>query len=313
MSASLRVRAAKNPALGALVALVVICVVDVLLAPDILGTGMLFNLLLQSSTTILVAMGMTIVIATGAIDLSVGSVMAVVSAVAAMVLPYGVPATILAGFAVAVLVGLANGILVARFRVLPIIVTLAMLIIGRGAGQVIVSGSPLVTFSDPAFERLGKGMLGPIPVPVLLAATAVGVLAFVMRATTFGRYVVAVGGNERAAELAGVPVARVKVTAFVLSAGLAALAGLIVAARLGAADPGTIGLGAELDGITASVVGGTALAGGRASIVGTVIGSLLIAVLNATFAIHLLPHAWGLVAKAVILLVAVSSQRARAD
>lgn len=306
-------RSFRSPLAGALAALVVVVVVDALLTPHFLSASTLWNVALQISTTVLVATGMTIVVATGGIDLSVGSVMAVASAVAAMLLPTGVAAAIAGSLAVALAIGATNGLLVAKVGVLPIIVTLAMLMIGRGAGQVIVAGSPLVTFTSPRFEFLGKGHVGPVPAPVLLTALVVVLLALVMHQTTFGRYVVAIGGNARAAALAGVPIDRVKVFAYLVSSILAGLAGLVVAARLGATDPGTIGQGSELDAIAATVVGGTTLAGGRASIAGTLVGSLLMGVLTATFAMHLVPYAWGLVVKALILVAAVFLQRPRGD
>jgi ribose/xylose/arabinose/galactoside ABC-type transport system permease subunit len=314
VSAALALRAPlRNPAAGAFAALVFVVILDALVTPHFISAATLWNVGLQISTTVLVATGMTIVVATGGIDLSVGSVMAVASAVAAMLLPIGVGTAIAGGVGVALVIGLTNGLLVARLRVLPIIVTLAMLIIGRGAGQVIVAGSPLVTFTSPRFEYLGKGHLGPVPVPVLITAVVAVLLLLVVHATTFGRYVVAIGGNERAAALAGVPIARVKVLAYVLSSALAGVAGLVVAARLGATDPGTIGQGTELDAIAATVVGGSTLAGGRASIGGTVVGSLLMGVLTASFAMHLVPYAWGLVVKALILVVAVYLQRPKGD
>lgn len=314
MSAALALRAPlRSPGAGAFLTLVVVLVLDTLLTPHFASAATLWNVSLQISTTVLVAAGMTIVVATGGIDLSVGAVMAIASAVAAMLLPKGVGTAVGAALAVSVVIGAFNGLLVARLRVLPIIVTLAMLIIGRGAAQVIVAGSPLVTFTNPRFELLGKGHVGPMPVPVLLTLVVVALLLFLVRRTTFGRYLVAIGGNERAAGLAGVPIARVKVLAYVASSVLAGLAGLVVAARLGATDPGTTGQGSELDAIAATVVGGTTLAGGRARVGGTVVGSLLMGVLTATFAMHLVPYAWGLVVKALIVIVAVYLQPTRGE
>jgi ribose/xylose/arabinose/galactoside ABC-type transport system permease subunit len=302
----------KSPLGGALVALFALVVADAILVPDFLGAPTLAGIALQVAPTVLTALGMTVVIASGGIDLSVGSVMAVSSAVAAMLLPHGVLPAVLAALGVAIVIGAGSGLLVARLGVLPIIATLAVLIIARGVAQVVVSGSPLVTFDSPRFELLGRGRIGAVPVPVVLAGVSVFAVAAVVRATTFGRWVVAVGGNQRAARLAGVPIARAVLMAYVLSAALAGLAGLVVAARLGATDPGTIGQGSELDAIAAAVVGGTALSGGRASIGGSVVGSVLMGMLTATFAMFLVPYAWSLVGKAVILVVAVILERPRA-
>jgi ribose/xylose/arabinose/galactoside ABC-type transport system permease subunit len=265
----------------------------------------------QSVTTLLVGAGMTLVIATGGVDLSVGSVMAVSSAVAVTLLPHGALAALGAGLAVGAAAGAVNGLLVARYGVLPILVTLATMIIGRGIAQVIVAGNPLVVFTDESFERLGKGYVGCVPVQVVVAALVVALVAVGARATALGRYVVAVGGNENAAWLAGVPVGTVKLAVYCASGVLAALAGLVETARLAATDAGTIGAGVELDAIVACVVGGTALSGGRARVLGTAVGALLMSALSAALAIHLVAHPWALVAKASLLLGVVYMQRWR--
>lgn len=299
----------RAPSLGVVVALALLLVVNAPLTPGFFELTTLFSIGVQAVTTMLVGAGMTLVIATGGVDLSVGSVMAVASAVAATLLPHGVAAAIAGGLLVAVATGALNGIFIARFGILPIIVTLATMIMGRGAAQVIVAGNPLIVFTNPAFEVLGKGHIGPVPVQVVVAAAALFAVAAVVRWTPFGRYVLAVGGNERAARLAGVPIARVIVIVYATSGLLAGVAGLIETARLGASDAGTIGNGVELDAIVAAVVGGTPLSGGRARILGTVAGALLMSILNATFAMHLVAPAWSLVVKAALLIVAVYTQQ----
>jgi simple sugar transport system permease protein/ribose transport system permease protein len=252
---------------------------------------------------------MTLVIATGGVDLSVGSVMAVAGAIAAVMLDRGIVVALLAALAGATVIGLLNGALVAWLRVQPIVVTLATLIAGRGLAQVISHEGELVTIGDPAFSLLGRGHLGPIPVQVLIALVSVAGAAFVLRATPFGRYVLAVGGNPEAARLAGVPVRRTLVTVYAASAFLAGVAGLIVAARLGASDAAKIGQNMELDAIAAAVVGGTALSGGRATVLGTVVGALIMQVIATSFNMLLVPYAWSLALKAAIILIAVYLQR----
>jgi galactofuranose transport system permease protein len=235
-------------------------------------------------------------------------VMAVASVVFATTLPHGAPVAAALGMLGATAFGVWNGLLIGRYDLPPIIVTLAGLIMGRGIAQVIVEGNPLVAFDDPGFERLGKGSFGPIPIPVLVMAAVLVTAVLLARRTTFGRWVVAIGGNLRAAMLSGVPVARVKLLVYGLSGALAGLAGLIETARLGATDAGRIGLGMELDAIVAVVVGGTSLSGGRAWLGGTAVGALLMEVLSATFNMRLIAPAWGLVVKAAILIVAVRAQ-----
>jgi simple sugar transport system permease protein/ribose transport system permease protein len=293
-------------AVGALIALVV---GNALFTPHFAETSNLWNVLLQVSTVVLAGMGMTLVIATGGVDLSVGSVMAVAGAIAAVLLDRGIVVAVTAALIGATLIGVLNGALVAYLRVQPIVVTLATLIAGRGLAQVISHEGELVTISDPAFSWLGRGYVGPIPVQVLIAILAVIVALFLLRATPFGRYVLAAGGNPAAARLAGVPVRRTIITVYGASAFLAGIAGLIVAARLGASDAAKIGQNMELDAIAAVVVGGTALSGGRATILGTVVGALIMQVIATSFNMLLVPYSWSLALKAAIILIAVYLQR----
>ena len=303
-----------GPTYGALLALLLLIAGNAIFTPNFATVSNVWNVLQLVSTTVLVAVGMTMVIATRGIDLSVGSVMAIASAVAAVSLGRGVGIAILLALVIAGAVGALNGLLISGFRIQPIIVTLATLITGRGVAQVISNGGQLIPFSNPAFEYLGKGFVGPIPVQVVIMLVAVVAGIFMMRETSFGRYIVAVGGNEAAARLAGVRVHRTKIAVYALSGLLAGLAGLIETARLGASDAQKVGLYIELDAIAAVVVGGTPLTGGRATIVGTLIGALIMQVITTSFnmgpfGLNPLPYSWGLVFKAAIILLAVYIQR----
>ena len=297
------------PTYGALVALVLLFVANALFTPNFFDARNVSNVLLQVSPTVLVAVGMTLVIATGGIDLSVGSVMAIASAVAAVSLDLSVGVAVLLALTAAFAVGSFNGALISGFGIQPIIVTLATLITGRGVAQVISSGGQLIPFSNPTFEYLGKGSLGPIPVQVAIMALVVAGGIFLVRMTSFGRYVAAVGGNEAAARLAGIRVRRTKIIVYAVSGLLAGLAGLIETARLGASDAQKVGLNIELDAIAAVVVGGTPLTGGRATIVGTLIGALIMQTITTSFNMNGISFAWSLVIKAAIIVVAVYLQR----
>lgn len=297
------------PTAAATAALVLLVAGNALFTPHFATPSNLWNVLLQVSPVVLAALGMTLVIATGGIDLSVGSTMAVAGAAAAVTADRGVVVAIGAGLAAAAMVGVLNGALIAWLRVQPIVVTLATLIAGRGLAQVISHDGELVTIDAPAFLLLGRGHLGPVPAQVLIALAAVAVGILFLRATRFGRYVLAAGGNRAAARLAGVPVPRTLVSVYLASALLAGVAGLIVAARLGASDAAKIGQNMELDAIAAVVVGGTALAGGRATMAGTVVGALIMQVIATSFNMLLVPYAWSLALKAGIILVAVYLQR----
>jgi ribose/xylose/arabinose/galactoside ABC-type transport system permease subunit len=297
------------PTYGALAALVLLVIINSVFTPNFFDVNNFRNILLQVSPTVLVAVGMTIVISTGGIDLSVGSVMAIASAVAATSLDYGAGLAILLALAAAAAAGAFNGALISGFRIQPIIVTLALLISGRGVAQVLSNGGQLIPFSNASFEYLGKGVVAGVPVQVAVMGTVVGLAIFVMRATPFGRYVVAVGGNESASRLAGIKIHRTKITVYALSGLLAGLAGLIETARLGASDAQKVGLNIELDAIAATVVGGTPLTGGRATVVGTLIGALIMQIITTGFVMNGISYAWSLVIKAAIIIVAVYIQR----
>ena len=298
-----------GPTLAALAALLVLVALNALFTPNFATAGNFWNILWQVSSVVLVAVGMTLVIATGGIDLSVGSVMAIAGALAATRLGYGVAGAAFIALIGAVAVGTLNGALIARDRIQPIVVTLATLIAGRGLAQVLSNDGQLVPIRAAAALAFGRDRIGPVPIPVIVAVLVVVIAAFALRATPFGRYVMAVGGNPAAARLAGVPVKRTMITVYAISGFLAGLAGLLEASRLGASDAAKIGLNVELDAIAATVVGGTALSGGRATIIGTVIGALVMQVIATSFNMLLIPYAWSLVLKAAIIVVAVYFQR----
>lgn len=298
------------PTYGALAALILLFIINAAVTPNFLDVNNFRNILLQVAPTVLVAIGMTYVIATGGIDLSVGSLMAIASAVAAVSLGRGVALAILLALLVATAVGTLNGALISGFRIQPIIVTLATLITGRGVAQVISNGGQLIPFDNPRFAWLGQGyVLRAVPVQVVVMLLIVALAIFVMRATSFGRYVAAVGGNEAAARLAGVRIHRTKIAVYALSGLLAGLAGLIETARLGASDAQKVGLNIELDAIAAVVVGGTPLTGGRATVVGTLIGALIMQLITTSFNMNGIRFAWALVIKAAIIVIAVYIQR----
>ncbi|MFN8570245.1 MAG: ABC transporter permease, partial [Kouleothrix sp.] len=270
--------------------------------------------LTQVAPIVIVATGMTLVIATGGIDLSVGSLMAIAGALAPIIFLGPLPALLGIGLAIVVpivvagLFGLFNGVLVTAFRIQPIIATLVLFIAGRGIGQVVTNGN-LQAFKNPGFQYIGLGRPLGIPFQVFLMLLIVAAAAWAMRATTFGRYVLATGGNESAARLAGVPVDRIKRGVYVISGLLAGLAGLIVIAINSSSDANQVGLNMELDAIAATAVGGTPLTGGRATITGTLVGALIIQLIRFTLLAKGVPFAVAQVINALIILVAVYIQR----
>jgi galactofuranose transport system permease protein len=275
---------------------------------NFLAATTMWNILLHVSTTALVAIGMTLVIATGGIDLSVGAVMAIGAVVSTFLLDYNIFVIIIGTILICALIGLFNGAIISYLGVQPIVVTLAIMIAGRGIAQVLTDGY-LVSFSNPAFEWIGKGKILSIPVPVILMFLVAVTAFIIIRYMTFGRYVEAIGDNEQAASLAGVNVKRVKMIVYIAAAALAALAGMIETARLAAADATRIGELIEMDAIAAVVVGGTLMTGGKPFIWGTVFGAILMGIITVTFNMNNIPYSYSLVIKAVIIVGAIYLQR----
>ena len=301
---------------GALSAAILLLLLNCLFTPHFLSFQTLGLNLQQMTTTTIVAIGMTLVIGTGGIDLSVGSVMAIAGALAPLIflhmsnqflgntLAFIVP--LLAG----AVCGLFNGWLVARFNIQPIIATLILFIAGRGIAQVFTNGAGQ-PFSNPGFQWIGQGTLLGLPVQAYLMIILVIAFSLIVRRTAFGRYILATGGNASAARLAGVPIGRTKVAVYVITGVLAGLAGIIVVALNSNSDPSSVGLNYELNAIAAVAIGGTALTGGQAKIVGTFLGALIIQLIYTALVGNNVPQAVALVVNAVIILGAVYLQRQR--
>jgi galactofuranose transport system permease protein len=258
----------------------------------------------------IIALGMALVIGTRGIDLSVGSVMAISSVLLVLYLGYGPVVAIGIALIGGAVVGVVNGALIAYFGIQPIVATLALLVGGRGLALVLAQGRLTEVF-DPTLGWIGSGRVAGIPIVVLIALAVAVVVAIVVARTTFGRYVVAIGGNPEASALAGIPVRRTLIASYVVCACLAALAGVIQTARLSASDPSFVGNLIELSAITAVVVGGTPLSGGRVRIVGTLAGALLMQLIAATLISHNLPDSSTRMIQAGIILGAVFIQRQR--
>lgn len=261
---------------------IAICIVFSVLNEFFLTWGNWYNILRQASINGILAIGATFVILTKGIDLSVGSVAALAGVFAGSLVTasndMGVPVAILCGIGAGVGAGLVNGTLICRFSVPPFVATLGMLSVARGLTFIYSDGQPIPNLSE-SFRYLGSGEIAGIPLPVVVLAGVFLVGWVILTFTPYGRYVYAVGGNERAARVSGVPIKRVVTFAYVIAGVLAALGGLILAARTTAALP-QAGVSYELDAIAAVVIGGTSLAGGRGTLVGTLFGALIIGTIN---------------------------------
>jgi ribose transport system permease protein len=303
-----------------LLALFMLCLVISLLSDTFLTAANGINVLRQIAVNTCIATGMTLVVLTGGIDLSVGSVLALCGALAAGLLKNGLPIvsidvfigfTVLGAFLAAILLGAAigffNGLVITRFNVPPFVATLAMLTMARGATMLYTEGHPISNLGE-GFAFIGAGSLLGIPVPVLIALFVVLLASFLVNKTKLGRYIYAIGGNETAARLSGIRIEKVKTIVYAIGATLAALGGLIVTARLDSAQPNA-GTSYELDAIAAVVIGGTSLNGGRGTVWGTVIGAVIIGVLNNGLVLLNVSPFWQQVVKGAVILLAVIIDR----
>jgi ribose/xylose/arabinose/galactoside ABC-type transport system permease subunit len=270
---------------GALAALIVVCIFASIRYGTFLDNGSfltaqnLLNVVAQNSMVGLIALGMTFVILTGGIDLSVGSLLAMGGVIAAALAGQNFVVTLVAAVGATALLGLINGLVIARVRIQPFIVTLAMMIAARGMALRVAHEKPIEIRSMSAgFRWLWQGAIGPLPVPILILIVAYAIGWVVLNHTRFGRHVYALGDNEEAARLMGLNVGRVTLGVYTLSGALAGLAGMILASRLSSGQP-VAGVGFELDAIAAVVVGGTLLTGGQGGVGSTLVGVLLLGVL----------------------------------
>jgi ribose transport system permease protein len=301
---------------GVYVALLLLILYNVAFTPYFNRVATVQTLMAQVPAVLIVSLGMLMVIGTGGIDLSVGATMAIAGSVLGILLVgkgqggYTTPLTIaiilalLAGLAV----GLFNGFVVGVLGVQPIVATLSLLVGGRGLALVITGGGEL-SLETPGLDRIARGSALGIPYVMVIALVLVAVVAVLVRRTTYGYRLVAIGGNRRASVLAGLPVRRTVITVYALSGILAAVAGIIATGRLTSADPSFLGVGFELDAITAVVVGGSALNGGRVKILGTFAGAVLMQLLTTTLTSHNVPSSATQMAQAVIIIAAIYIQR----
>ncbi len=264
---------------GTVLALIVMIIIMSFLSPVFLTVGNMLQILLQAAINLLMALGMTFVILTAGIDLSVGSTAALAGLAVAALLKGGLPWPLaaLAALGVGLIVGLINGSLIAFVRITPFIVTLGMLSVVRGAALVASNGRPIFGY-PAAFNSAVGGDVASIPMPAIIALVAALISWLVLRYTRLGEYTYAMGGNEEATRLSGVDVRKYKIAVYVICAVFAALAGVVLTARLGAAEP-IAATGYELHAIAATVMGGTSLFGGEGGVGGTIIGALIIATL----------------------------------
>lgn len=288
-----------------LVGLIVLCAIVSVISPRFLTVGNITNVLTQVSVNAIISIGMTFVILTGGIDLSVGSVLAISGAVAASLYKSNssVLVAIIAALVIGALIGYMNGFIIARGKIQAFIATLATMTIFRGGTYVFTQGNPISGLGE-SFTNLGNQKIIGIPLPVIFMFVVVLLGAYVTSQTKFGRYTYAIGGNEDSARLSGINTRKIKNYVYMISGITAAISGIIVTSRIGSASPNA-GSGFELDAIAAVVLGGTSLSGGEGKITGTIVGALIIGVLNNALNLLNVSPFYQLIVKGAVILLAV--------
>ena len=288
-----------------LIGLVLLCIVITIVTPNFLSVSNITNVFTQVSVNAIIAIGMTFVILTGGIDLSVGSTLAISGAVGASIVKStgNVFLAIIVAAVIGIAVGLINGLLVSKGKLQAFIVTLATMTIFRGATLVFTDGTPISKLPE-AFVKIGNGKLGFMPIPVIITIIIAIIAVYALSQTRFGRYLYALGGNEDASRLSGINTDKIKTLVYVVSGFASAIAGVIITSRIGSASPNA-GTGFELDAIAAVVIGGTSLAGGEGTITGTLIGALIIGVLNNGLNLMNVSPLYQSIVKGLVILIAV--------
>jgi len=303
------------------IALFVLCLALSLLSDKFLTVDNGWNVLRQISVNICISVGMTLIVLTSGIDLSVGSVLALSGAVAAGLLKFGLEfpdnnlfigftllGTIVTGLLTGSILGYFNGFVITRFKVPPFVATLAMLTIARGLTMLWTKGYPISSLGSN-FGFIGTGWFMGIPVLVWIATAIIAASLIITNKTSLGRYIYAIGGNENASRLSGININKVKIIVYTIAGALAAVGGIMVTSRLDSAQPNA-GMSYELDSIAAVVIGGTSLSGGRGTIMGTVLGAIIIGVLNNGLVLLDVSPFWQQVVKGGVILLAVVIDKA---
>lgn len=288
-----------------LIGLVILCAIITFVAPTFLTLSNITNVFTQVSVNAIIAVGMTFVILTGGIDLSVGSTLAISGALAASIIKStgNIFLAVIVASLVGIGIGLINGILISKGKLQAFIATLATMTIFRGATLVFTNGTPISKLPE-AFVNVGNGKIGFLPMPVIITVIVSTIAIYVLSQTKLGRYVYALGGNEDSARLSGINTTKIKTLVYVISGFASSIAGVIIASRIGSASPNA-GIGFELDAIAAVVIGGTSLSGGEGKITGTLIGALIIGVLNNGLNIMNVSPFYQLIVKGLVILTAV--------
>lgn len=298
---------------SAAILLAIMIILNLIFTPNFFSMGTVWNVITQTCTIILTGMGMTMVISTGGIDISVGAVMALAGMVSVKLLPHGLFISVIVACLACMVSGLIAGFMVGKLRVQSMVVTLALMIGVRGVAQVLNDAKILYMSTDAnstAYKFLGSNKIfGVFPIQLIPIILAIALTYFILEKTMLGRHIQATGDNPNSATLAGINTGKTLIFVYMSSAFLAAIAGIFATAKIGAADGNSLGMLAELDAIAAVAVGGTSMSGGRARVFGTVIGALIMQLITIMVNMNNITYEYAQVFKAIIIILAVYIQR----
>lgn len=294
---------------SALIVALVLIIINVIFTPNFFAITTISNIVIQMTSTLLISLGMTWVIASGGIDISVGSVMALSSMVSVKLLDYGLLTAMAGGMLVGIASGALIGFLVARFDIQPMIVSMTLMIGLRGVAQ-ILNDSKILRFDNDAYAQIGRAKIfGNLPIQILIMLFFIVIIWFISSKTIFGIKIEAVGDNREASRLSGINTLMVLVSIYAVTGLLSSCAGIIETARLYASDANTLGKAIEMDAISAVAIGGTSMIGGKPNIVGTIFGVIIIQVLTTMVNMNNISYQYSLVLKAIVIVVALYGQR----
>jgi len=299
---------------GTLMFFLLLIAVSAFFTPNFLSMGTLTNTLVQAFPVMLVALGMTLVMSSGGIDISVGAIMAISGAVSARLYTSntGMVPSVAGGILAGGLCGLFNGTLISRFKIQPIIVTLVTLIAVRGLAQTVL-GRPELPFSFTSLNALGHYKIAGLPIQVIIMIVAVATMLFVVRSTVFAKHVEAIGDNPRAARLVGINILFTTVCVYVICSVLCGIAGIMEAARTGGVNANVLGRLKELDAIAAVAIGGTSFSGGRARVLGTAVGAIIVPLVTIIACMNGMPVHYSLIFKAIIVIAVLWARSGHQD
>ena len=294
---------------SALIVALVLIIINVIFTPNFFAITTISNIVIQMTSTLLISLGMTWVIASGGIDISVGSVMALSSMVSVKLLDYGLLTAMAGGMLVGIASGALIGFLVARFDIQPMIVSMTLMIGLRGVAQ-ILNDSKILRFDNDAYAQIGRAKIfGNLPIQILIMLFFIVIIWFISSKTIFGIKIEAVGDNREASRLSGINTLMVLVSIYAVTGLLSSWAGIIETARLYASDANTLGKAIEMDAISAVAIGGTSMIGGKPNIVGTIFGVIIVQVLTTMVNMNNISYQYSLVLKAIVIVVALYGQR----